>query len=64
MKSDDALQKLSDICRLKHCIYATEKSYCGWVRSYRRVLMKSEGEWASGERAGGVTRLGNEGAPM
>ena len=52
MKSDDVLQKLSDICRLKHRSYATEKSYCRWVRSYIKELATFPAEWTSEEKVG------------
>ncbi len=50
MKSADVLQKLSDICRLKRRSYATEKSYCGWVRSYIKELATFPAGWTSEEK--------------
>ena len=52
MKIDQILQKLSDVCRLKHYSHATEKSYAGWIQSYSKELLAMPGEWTSEEKAG------------
>ena len=62
MKSAAVLQKLSDICRLRHLSYATEKSYAGWVRSYIQNLGEMPGEWTSEQKAGEfLTRIAKAG---
>jgi site-specific recombinase XerD len=37
MKQSEAIQRVVDVCRLRHLSLATERSYCGWVARY--------GEW-------------------
>ena len=66
MKSSEVLQKLSDICRLKHLSYATEKSYAGWVRSYMQPVAGMPGDWTSEQKAGefltGIAKSGGAAA--
>lgn len=62
MKSAAVLRKLSDICRLKHLSYATEKSYLGWVRSYMQHVAAMPVEWTSEQKAGEfLTRMAKSG---
>ena len=66
MKSSEVLQKLSDICRLKHLSYATEKSYAGWVRSYMQQVAGMPAGWTSEQKAGefltGIAKSGGAAA--
>ena len=52
MKSAEVLQKLSDICRLNHLSYATERSYAGWVKSYMKQVAGMPAEWTSEQKTG------------
>ena len=62
MKSTAVLQKLSDVCRLKHLSYATEKSYAGWVRSYMAQVAGMPAGWTSEQKAGEfLTRIAKSG---
>lgn len=45
MKREAVLQKLADVCRLKHLSRATEKAYALWVRAYMDTLAETPAEW-------------------
>ena len=34
MKTDEAVQRLSEVIRRKHFAHATERTYCAWLRRY------------------------------
>jgi len=51
MKAPEVLRNLSDVCRLKHLSYATEKSYAGWVQSYSRAVARMPKAWTSEKKA-------------
>jgi integron integrase len=47
MNIDTVLQKLSDVCRLKHLSRSTEKSYAGWLTAYVEMLGTMPAAWTS-----------------
>ncbi len=62
MNAAKVLQKISDICRLRHLSYATEKSYSGWARSYITTLASLPAGLTSEEKVGEfLTRIARKG---
>ena len=54
MKIDEIMKRLTELCRLKHYSYATEKFYQGWIQSYSRALRVIPGGWSSEKKSRGV----------
>ena len=45
MKKAEALEKLKDAIRLRHFLYATEKSYAHWLQSYMTAVREFPANW-------------------
>ena len=50
MKTDQALQKMTDVIRRKHLALSTERSYRAWLRRYCDYLLKVPGHLTSEQK--------------
>lgn len=50
MKTDQALQKMTEVIRRKHLALSTERSYCAWLRRYCDYLLRVPGHLTSEQK--------------
>ncbi len=50
MNIDQIVQRVRDVCRVKHLAYSTEDSYLGQIRRYAAEVVKMPREWSSEQK--------------